>query len=912
MLTGRVSNRTLILVLVVLVSVSGLLASIYFHRVYSPETPPATTPTGTLETPPPTTPTGETATVTPPATTPTGAFPTETTVSSQTIPVDSQPPIVEGLEFRVRVERGGLQSIVVCVRESNPGGYVVLMINGMEIRIPLKDVRGEVACYSISFNPSEYFGGEGVVSGEIVLVDKYGNSNSQNIRFLVNLEAPRIVSVKVERLGLGKYQVKADVVDENLQNVYIVVNGSKIPLTKDNGEFKTLLETLKDLNFVLYAEDKYSMTSSYQGKIEFSKDNPNVAYALGKGLDVKYISLIAPLDNDRFQDVNEKQFVDLIIENNKLLTIPTYSRYLKERASDGIITSDELTYSNNFSTLVKGLYDLIYKLQYYRDPIRPYVRDPIRTTDYSSNLGLRLGFDKELAKDATIKAIGYYGIAVIDRDLPEEFQAISLLTRATQIEKYGEKLVDFSPIVFRSADGIDFVLTPDVGRETWMLARHIKLILDSGFDVLKHPEMFEGLNGKIIANAYSIFDARYGINYAEKILNGRTLDPADNDVWNLIMLQWNLYSNKAPQLGGGDKLYNRDFPWYDSDKLDSLYQDPNTRRQALFFLFYIDNGTFDMERAQKFDSLTETLPREVRDDLYELIKFGETVRPPNIYPNYTARSVDDILRWIDLVTYEKKLIDENTAEKLKNEIKTIPPRFTPVGIEGARTALIQAEREYEVISRLYPNGKVRHPWWDVPAWWYYYGFVRGEGMRGLWNTHLQYVGLDPIELGNIMASDPENLWNNIKHLNGVDQYITKNWVYWDLVKFVIGYEMWKLGTVPGAIGMHDVNYAIPQALRAFGFPVYWVEIRQTPDDTVRRYGFVVSLPDYVVGGLRDRFGDGVIVGPANGFGLYLCKDGLIKDGINEIFGFSGGTGLLADKWPSLGLGSNFRFYLFKK
>ena len=836
MLTGRVSNRTLILVLVVLVSVSGLLVSIYLHRVYSPEITPATTPTGTLETPPPTTPTGESATVTPTVTTPTVTFPTGTKVSTQTIPFDNQPPIIEGLEFRERVERGWLQSIVICVRESNPGEYAVLTINGMEIRIPLKDVRGEVACYSTSFNPSEYFGREGVVSGEIVLVDKYGNSNSQNIRFLVNLEAPRIVRVEVDRLGLGKYQVKANVVDENLQNVYIVVDGVKITLTKYNGEFKTLLETLKDLSFVLYAEDKYNMTSSYQGKIEFSKDNPNVAYAVGKGLDVKYIPLIAPLDNDRFQDVNEKQFVDLIIENNKLLTIPTYFRYLKERASDGIITGDELTYSNNFSTLVKGLYDLIYKLQWYRDPFKPYVRDPIRTTDYSSNLGLRLGFDRELAKDATIKAIGYYGIAVIDRDLPEEFQSISLLTRATQIDKYGDKLVDFSPIVFHSVDGNNVILTPDVGRETWMLAKHMKLIRDSGFDILSHPEMFEGLNGKVIANAYSIFDAKYGINYAEKILNGRILEPTDNDVWDLIMLQWNLYSNKAPQLGGENKLYNRDFPWYDSDKLDALYQDANTRRQALLFLFYLDNGTFDMEK-------------------------GKVV----------------------------------------------------VGIEGAKTALIQAEKEYEAISKLYPDGTIKNWLGDVSPIWYYYQFVNDRGMNGLRNTHLQYVGLEPSELGKILVSyPPVDVWESIKDLNGVDQYITKNWKYWDLVKFAMGYERWRSSYIRhwGA-ERFGINYIIPQTLKAFGFPAYWVEIGPTPEGAAY-YEWVVSLPDYIANKLKGEFNDKIIIGPANGFGLYLCKDGLIKDGINEIFGFSGGTGLLADKEPSLGLGRNFKFYLLKK
>jgi hypothetical protein len=447
-----------------------------------------------------------------------------------------------------------------------------------------------------------------------------------------------------------------------------------------------------------------------------------------------------------------------------------------------------------------------------------------------------------------------------------------------------------------------------------MLARHLKLIMESGFNILEHPEMFEGLNGKIIANAYSIFDAKYGVNYAEQTLNSRTLKPIDNDVWDLIMLQWSLYSNKAPQLGGGDKLYNRDFPWYDSDKLDTLYRDPNTRRQALYFLFYIDNGTFDMERAQKFHSLTLALPREVVRDLYNLLMDQRTVpgtyyQP--IYPYYTAHSMDDILKWIDLVTYEKKLIDENTAEKLKNEVKTLPPAFTPVGVEGAKTALIQAEKEYEAISRLYPDGKIKHEiWGNVPAWWYYYDWIEDRGVNGLENTHLQYVGLKPLELWNIMTSDPENAWNNIKNLNGIDQYITKNWKHWDLVKFVMGYERWYKTNIPGMYERYTINYAIPQTLKAFGFPDYWVRIEPTPIGAAN-YEWVVSLPDYIANKLKSEFNDKIAIGPANGFGLHLCKDGMIKDGISEIFGFSGGTGLLADKWPSLGLGSNFVFHFWK-
>jgi len=52
---------------------------------------------------------------------------------------------------------------------------------------------------------------------------------------------------------------------------------------------------------------------------------------------------------------------------------------------------------------------------------------------------------------------------------------------------------------------------------------------------------------------------------------------------------------------------------------------------------------------------------------------------------------------------------------------------------------------------------------------------------------------------------------------------------------------------------------------------------------------VVSLPDNVVDELKSEFGDKIITGPANGFGLYLCKEGLLKDGVKEIFWFIGGS-----------------------
>jgi hypothetical protein len=106
--------------------------------------------------------------------------------------------------------------------------------------------------------------------------------------------------------------------------------------------------------------------------------------------------------------------------------------------------------------------------------------------------------------------------------------------------------------------------------------------------------MFEGINGKVIANAWSLFDAKYGISYAEKEKSGRIIKPTDKDVWDLMMLQWNLYFQFSPQRNGSDLLYNRDFPWYNSTELMFLYPDRNELKVALFNLFCLSSATHSM------------------------------------------------------------------------------------------------------------------------------------------------------------------------------------------------------------------------------------------------------------------------------------------------------------------------------
>jgi len=361
--------------------------------------------------------------------------------------------------------------------------------------------------------------------------------------------------------------------------------------------------------------------------------------------------------------------------------------------------------------------------------------------------------------------------------------ALWLFANCTQ-QPEGKNLVDFSQIVFESVDGNNYYLVPNPARETWTTAKILERINESGFDIKNHPEMFLGLNGKVITNNWCIFGNPYGINYIDK-----NLTPNDSSVLDLQMLQWNLYSQFAPQLGGADKPYNRDFPWYNSAELTALYPDKNKLRTNLFNLFYLPSATYSIkDQARKY------------------------------------------------------------------------------GIEGTRISLTDANDEYQKIISLYPNGTVGQ--WNEDPRDTYYGWLGDRAGWGLKNTIGQFLGVNLTDV-----EFPMNMseWLNlVKNNNGTDGYLTKNWKYWDLVKFITGYE--RLNRETGG-ELEGIQFIIPEVLRIAGFPTYHINIRPAPEGTSPTEWAVV-VPSYI---------------SSKGVSPYLMDEGLIKDGIKETYTLVGGS-----------------------
>jgi hypothetical protein len=69
-----------------------------------------------------------------------------------------------------------------------------------------------------------------------------------------------------------------------------------------------------------------------------------------------------------------------------------------------------------------------------------------------------------------------------------------------------------------------------------------------------------------------------------------------------------------------------------------------------------------------------------------------------------------------------------------------------------------------------------------------------------------------------------------------------------LVKFAMGYERWNKTNFPGCMKRYNKLF-IPQTLKAFGFPTYWVRIEPAPIGAAT-YEWVVSLPDYIANKLK--------------------------------------------------------------
>jgi len=184
---------------------------------------------------------------------------------------DHQKPEIKKLDYKDRVAKGEEQEFVALINEKNPANSF-LNLNGSKIEVPLiKTFDNGTALYRVSFNPGNFWNGEGKVLGYYSVKDQNGNEAEHDLSFFVNLEAPQIKDLKIEKLEFGKYRVSALIEEQNLKEAYLqLLNGTKIPLVRTDGRYSANLLTKTDLDFYVKAEDAYNLSSLLKGSIRIT------------------------------------------------------------------------------------------------------------------------------------------------------------------------------------------------------------------------------------------------------------------------------------------------------------------------------------------------------------------------------------------------------------------------------------------------------------------------------------------------------------------------------------------------------------------------------------------------------------------------------------------------------------------
>jgi len=197
------------------------------------------------------------------------------------------------------------------------------------------------------------------------------------------------------------------------------------------------------------------------------------------------------------------------------------------------------------------------------------------------------------------------------------------LMNATQRES---DVMNYNPIVDHSVNATDVSISIPSSAGTYLMAKQLNMIDNSSLDVSRqHPEFLTALNVKNIMNYWCAFKEQYGLGWQEQNL-GRKLDPTNKDLLDLLLLQWKIRSSYAPQLGGGDVQFNRDFHWDDSKALKDSYSngtkvDTNAMRLALAKFFYLepkitnaDNGKVEVGITAATTDLVQS-DREYRNTI---------------------------------------------------------------------------------------------------------------------------------------------------------------------------------------------------------------------------------------------------------------------------------------------------------
>jgi len=611
----------------------------------------------------------------------------------------------------------------------------------------------------------------------------------------------------------GKVKVRVEV-ESFLGNdeVYAMINNSKIfgkKLEKNLYEIEIPLdENPTSLPLQIVAENFLGINSSVKEKIDWNVEDAFTYFSVRRGYDYE-------LSKKFYQKYSD--LVNSLYVNQRELLIPALELYRTN----------------------SSYFDKIYKFTKEHSQIDPKFKPLIISK--ASQLVFEIGYEKENLRDSSIKALINLAAAYELLKLPKELESAKLLIKGAQIEKYGDYLMDFDPVIIKDVTNKTIIIqSQNIPRDVWMLAR----FLSYRPEIISEPKKFEWINRMIQQIAWDIFDSPYGPNsrWVEPT-SGKThypenLTSTSEKVWQVI-LSFHDYMDSLPSRLEKDGI-GIIFPFHDSDELQKYIADKKNRTIALFYLAALPSMTFDKMNF-----------KAKQDEAWNM--------------------------------YHQGLIDRDTLGKLLNDARK---ESIIMGIDAMKKFIDQLPSEYEEIV-----SKLDSPQWKKFAIGWYAHWLADRGNHGLANTVSQFIGTDYHTAGETMDEFKQIIEDT--NINGINQFLKKVWKYWDLVKFIYGYESGMSGNWSSEWEMY--RFGLPIAFKAFGIPhgarPYGLgEGLMIPPNRDLIYAgapsveWSVSLPDSVVDSLKQSFSNSnIVIGYGNYFGLYSCKDGLERDGATGIY-----------------------------
>jgi len=143
---------------------------------------------------------------------------------------------------------------------------------------------------------------------------------------------------------------------------------------------------------------------------------------------------------------------------------------------------------------------------------------------------------------------------------------------------------------------------------------------------------------------------------------------------------------------------------------------------------------------------------------------------------------------------------------------------------------------------------------------FYYSGLNDRQVWGLYNAIKQLTG---VNLTSVPYEDDPKI---LLGYDSIDTYLSKNFRYWDLIKFIHGYGSYHFGD---GVNYHNLYLSI--AMKAFGIPysnrgVYYEHyVNGTCRFAAVPEGIIFGLPDYILEPLKQgKYGE-VLILPGNGF-----------------------------------------------